>query len=170
MSSPLISAEVWRAVPTFEGFYEISSEGRVRSIKREPRVLRPFVRVNASTPYAAIYLRAPQRKPVCWLVHAIVLRAFKGERPDGCVGRHLDGDSLNNRRSNLRWGTPLENSDDQRQHGTTPAGERNPKAKLTWRRVREIRVSSESSVALAQRFGVTYFAINDVRRGATWRE
>jgi hypothetical protein len=51
-------------------------------------------------------------------VHKLVARAFLGPLPKGLQVRHLDGDSLNNHLSNLRYGTPLENQHDRFRHGT----------------------------------------------------
>lgn len=55
-------------------------------------------------------------------VHIEVLYAFSGPRPDGLVVRHLDGDSVNNNLSNLKYGTPLENSADMVMHGNAKRG------------------------------------------------
>ena len=51
-------------------------------------------------------------------VHRLVLLAFEGPPSDGQECRHLDGNSVNNVRSNLTWGTHSENIRDKRQHGT----------------------------------------------------
>lgn len=51
------------------------------------------------------------------LVHQIVLEVFVGPRPDGMEACHNDGDSMNNRLDNLRWGTRASNSADTRKHG-----------------------------------------------------
>jgi hypothetical protein len=52
-------------------------------------------------------------------LHRLVLEAFIGPRPQGMVCRHLDGNKLNNRLSNLLWGTPAENAADRVLHGQT---------------------------------------------------
>lgn len=58
------------------------------------------------------------------MVHLLILEAFQGPRPEGTVTRHLDGDKTNNRLSNLRRGTPAENSQDAMRHGTHIGTER----------------------------------------------
>jgi hypothetical protein len=50
-------------------------------------------------------------------VHQLVAEAFHGSRPDGLVIRHLDGDKMNNRATNLRYGTSSENAQDRLEHG-----------------------------------------------------
>lgn len=49
-------------------------------------------------------------------VHHAVLLAFVGPRPEGLLTRHLDGNCLNNRLDNLRYGTKSENSADFYRH------------------------------------------------------
>lgn len=158
-----INAPIWLGVPGFESHYEVSSAGEIRSI-HSGRVRRLFVRKNG---YRAIYLTAGAQSK-CVLLHSVVLSAFVGPRPVGRVCRHLDGNPANNTVSNLAWGTPAENSNDCRMHGRTPAGERNPKAKLTATKVRAIRQSSADASDLAALYGVTREAINNVRKGITW--
>lgn len=116
--------EEWRAIPGFEGSYEVSSHGRVRSLDRivlhkdgnqrrcTGRVLRP----NRDT---RGYLRVAlsSGRPV-HRIHVLVLEAFVGPRPPGGSACHSDGNQLNNHVSNLRWDTQSENINDAVRHGT----------------------------------------------------
>ena len=72
--------------------------------------------------------------------HSLVLVTFKGPRPIGAVGRHLDGDSSNNRISNLAWGSHRQNWQDKREHGRATAGERNGRHRLTDMLVQMLRL------------------------------
>lgn len=91
----------------------------------------------------------------CKVAH-LVLEAFVGPRPDGTECRHLDGDSLNDAKGNLCWGTKVENEADKDRHGTKVRGTRHWKGKLTEAQVAEIRSlrGKESGQSLADRFGV----------------
>lgn len=113
--------EEWKPVPGHEGSYEVSSEGRVRSLDRE------IVRSNGHT-YAlkgkvlAQIVSLHGRKQVnlsgkTRLVHQLVLEAFVGPRPEGTECCHYDDDRGNNRLSNLRWGTSSENELDKVRNG-----------------------------------------------------
>lgn len=118
--------EVWRPVVGHEGRYEVSSFGRVRTVarigmRRDGSRLPVAERIRKLTVdesgYAIIGLSTPEGT-ITRFVHRVVLEAFVGFRPDGMECRHLDGDSLNNRIDNLRWGTPSENAWDRVVHGT----------------------------------------------------
>lgn len=101
--------EEYRPIPGYEGLYWASDVGRIKSRKR---ILRP-----ATGRYLTVGLwRDGVQKTE--RVHQLVLRAFRGPRPDGMVVRHLDGDPHNNRLSNLVYGTQSENIHDALAHGT----------------------------------------------------
>jgi hypothetical protein len=106
-------------------------------------------------------------------VHELVLRVFVGPRPAGLQGCHNDGDKLNNSLTNLRWDTRESNALDKRTHGTTPAGERNSKAKLTRRIVRHILQYKGSGPGVARvlalQYGVSRGIIHKIWRGELWR-
>lgn len=105
-------AEEWREVPGYGGRYFASSEGRIRG---------PLgIRAQADHgPYVHVTIRRNGRAEAR-LVHHLVLEAFVGPRPEGLQCRHLNGRHRDNRRENLRWGTPTENQLDRIEHGTMP--------------------------------------------------
>lgn len=99
----------WRPAPGWEGSFEVSSAGEVRSVKTG-RIRKGY----SNRGYLQVTLNSPERTTTD-KVHRLVARAFHGERPfEGAEIRHLDGDSLNNRADNLAWGTRAENLDDLR--------------------------------------------------------
>ena len=123
--------EVWKPVPGYEGLYEVSNLGRVKSLPRKVRIVRwgkegqrpvPEKILTTTTEdhrfgHLFLYLcREGKRKR--WYVHTLVLTAFVGPRPDGMECLHGDGDPANNRVENLRWGTSSENTLDSVRHGT----------------------------------------------------
>lgn len=73
-------------------------------------------------------------------VASLVASAFLGPKPDESLEiRHLDGNSLNNKPCNLAYGTKSENERDKNLHGTSNAGERQGRSKLTRTDVEAIR-------------------------------
>lgn len=105
---------IWAPAVGFPGYF-VSDEGHVLSVKGgHPRVLRANRRPNgylAVTPYCAGKPRNGAE------VHVLVTTAFHGPRPSGLLVRHLDGNRLNNRATNLCWGTGTENQFDAVMHG-----------------------------------------------------
>lgn len=104
--------EEWRPIPGYEGVYEASSLGRVRSPRRASLKQRLN---NMGYPVVELSKDGCSRES---LVHRQVIRAFKGDPPAGMECRHINGISTDNRIENLEWGTRSENTNDQVVHGT----------------------------------------------------
>lgn len=105
-------------------------------------------------------------------IHHLVAEAFIGPRPVGALVLHGDGDKLNNHRSNLRYGTQLENIADARSHGTLTCGERMGSAKLRAAdvlRIREAHLFGAKAGDLAEAYGVTSRPIRAVINRETWK-
>lgn len=110
-----ITTESWRPIGDYEGFYEISSHGRVLSLERVVHVPHPrgwrtrIVRecIRPPTPSTAngaarVGLCRDGRVVERQVAH-LVLEAFVGARPDGFYARFLNGDRNDCRLGNLRW-------------------------------------------------------------------
>lgn len=113
----------------YEGLYEVSDQGRVRSLThiingpygvsriRPGRILKP----SWTTGYASVVLcRNGTRQPR--KVHALMLEAFVGPRPEGMSACHGDDDATNNTLGNLRWDTHDANMADKVRNGRTRNG------------------------------------------------
>lgn len=112
--------EEWRPAVGYEGLYEVSSIGRVRSIDRivpDGRRFRGAMR-RCPLSHGRRMVKLSKRGPKLFHVHVLIATAFHGPRPPGQEVRHLDGDALNNCADNLAWGTKSENTLDQVRHGT----------------------------------------------------
>lgn len=113
--------EKWLPVVGYEGLYEVSSHGRVRSLDRvvrgrsdsqrhiRGRILRT---VSSKTGHLTLALCGSTK-----LVHALVAEAFIGPRPTGLDICHGNGVPTDNRPENLRYGTRSENQFDRVTHG-----------------------------------------------------
>lgn len=109
-------SEGWRQIAGYEGLYDVSNLGRVRSWSRfkQGDVLRPIPNRQG---YLSVALQAAGQAKYR-KIHQLVLEEFVGPRPDRHVGRHLDGNHVNNVLANLAWGTYSENMADCLRHGT----------------------------------------------------
>lgn len=118
--------EEWRPVIGWEGSYQVSNLGRVKSLARKhvPRERMLRTTLNAQG-YLKVMLAITGARGKNRVVHQLVAEAFIGPRPDGPEGaeiRHLDGDHFNNVPGNLRYGSHGENQADSVRHGTHNMG------------------------------------------------
>lgn len=174
--------EIWAPVPGYDGSYEVSTLGRVRSMARTITVLsktrsgvarhiqrRLSERLIGENVSPLGYTRVRLGDELHF-VHRLVLTTFVGPRPDGHICRHLDGDQSHNHLTNLAWGTTRENSADTDIRGTRPLGAARPNAKLSDRCIPAIRTACRTfpTAVVASAFGVCRSSILQIQRGITW--
>lgn len=120
------SSEKWLPVVGYEGRYEVSNYGRVRSLcwrggsslqQRDKSRSRPMRPQKSTTGYRYVTLHKDGSRRNK-LIHQLVARAFIGLPSEDQEVRHLDGTRTNNRVENLMWGTRSENIYDAVAHGT----------------------------------------------------
>jgi hypothetical protein len=113
------TSETWLPVVGYEGYYEVSSHGRVRSVDRvivrsdgqtrhfrgQMMALSPDSQGN----YLLVRLKRDGGGRT-FLVHRLMLEAFRGPCPDGMESCHGNDIKDDNRLENLRWDTPTENN------------------------------------------------------------
>lgn len=163
--------EAWKKVVGYEGLYEVSNTGKVRSL------IQP-TSVGMRTRKAPLELKQRgSRGHLCvslykdgvsshLYVHSIVAEAFIGKRPDGAQCCHNDGNYLNNFATNLRWDFASGNQQDRVKHGTDVRGLKHPRAKLSDEQVVEIRnrlAKGEKGKSLAVEFAVSAAHISRIK-------
>jgi hypothetical protein len=110
--------EEWRSIPGWEGLYEVSSLGRVRSVERvilrsngAPQTVRARIRQlvtdSSGYPCVSLYRNGVQ---IQRRVSIFVALAFVGAADGVC--RHLDDDKNNNTAANIAWGSQADNMND----------------------------------------------------------
>ncbi|MDM3894746.1 NUMOD4 motif-containing HNH endonuclease [Mycobacterium intracellulare] len=115
--------EAWRPVVGWEGLYEVSDQGRVRSVERivqfgsQTRTVRSTILKPGETTKGALYVVLSNGRPKNRRVHQLVLEAFVGPCPPGMEGCHWDDDKKNNALTNLRWDTHSANELDKVRNG-----------------------------------------------------
>lgn len=172
--------EEWRAVPGFDGWYDVSSKGRVRSWRMTAvrKVRRDTPRLLAGRYTALGYHEVKLTHPVFGAmnvaVHQLVLAAFDRPRPPKMVCDHINADPGDNRVENLRWVTAAEN-----QHhavamgnirGRTGPRSFSPLDEDKVRKMRRLRGEGASLKSLAADFDVSTTTVSKVVNGLIWRE
>jgi predicted transcriptional regulator len=173
--------EEWRDISGYEGYYQVSSLGRVRSCDRtiktvrgdrffKGRILKPNL-----DPYGYPRLTlAKNGKKTTRTIHPLVAGAFLGDRPEGHEVNHKYGVKDDNRVESLEWCTHLENMRHAKETGLTPCfvGENHPFALLTELKVSEIRELRASGLKLrviAEMYGVSMSVVSGVVYGNNWK-
>lgn len=110
--------EVWKDIPGYEGYYQVSNLGRVKSLARmvsrknqpdcpiEERCLKQRTGKNG---YNYVVL-SKEGKPKTALIHRMVATAFVKNPKGQKIVNHIDGDKQNNRFDNLEWCSSGENN------------------------------------------------------------
>lgn len=170
----LIRAEIWVPVVGYEGLYEVSDLGAVRSLSRRvgtsnggwrltpTKELRPCLRSG----YPSVVLfKEGKRKRVA--VHRLVLETFVGPCPAGAEACHENGRRDDPRLVNLRWDTRRANQADRVRHGTSGLYGR----RLNPDEAAQILAERGhiSQVQLAKQFGVALATVNHIHTGRNWK-
>lgn len=164
-----MGAEIWRDIDGYDGLYQVSNFGRVKSFKyKTPRILK-------LTPYPNGYLRVDLHyngAVKSASVHRLVAEAFI-PNPDGKPEvNHINGDKTDNHVENLEWATRTENVQHALMSGLTKQnGEDSSCAKLTNEQARFIRENPDglTCTELARMFKVGEQTISRIQRGETYR-
>ena len=173
--------EVWVPVRGYEGMYEVSNHGRVKSIRRTVRrppcgrSLKPSTmtypeRILATNsrvyPRVELFANSVGRQVD---VHRLVAEHFL--EGSGQVVRHLDGNPKNPAASNLAWGTYKDNEADKDRHGRRHRGELHHNAKWTREeidRVKAMTLIDSSDLRISRLTGVARSTVYLIRKGQAW--
>lgn len=177
--------EEWRPVVGYEGLYEVSSCGRVKSLDRlcesskrsdqwlKGKILKP--KINPHRQNRCTVALNKNGNTSYRYVSRLVLTAFVGAAPPNHDAAHWDGDPVNNALSNLRWASVSENMADKIRHGTATYGSRNGASLLSEEEVMMIRrlykresYHVSNAKELAKLFGVSRRVILKIVNNSSW--
>jgi len=174
--------EEWKSISGYEGYYEVSNLGRVRSIERlvpharygttkqQSKILRPAI----DDGYFKVAL-SKDRTLRSMRVHRLVAAAFVDNPNDYTEVNHKDGDKLNNQVSNLEWCTRSQNVKHAFDNNLLQAmrGVKNGNSKLSESDVLAIRSEYKygkiTLISLANKFGCSKRNVLDIVHKRIWK-
>ena len=188
------SIEIWKDIQEYEGLYQVSNLGRVKSLARKvkdydprwgnwrmrrikERILKPcFFEKKYPTVSFSKGGKIHTRE-----LHRVVAETFLGPCPEGMECCHRDGNKNNNNLNNLRWDTKENNFADNISNGTRMFGTKHPlfgksnknSAKLTKDQVRSIRkekLLGFPQTKLAKKYKVSDATISNIVHGKVWTD
>ena len=166
--------EAWKDSEGYEGLYQVSSLGRVRSLPRASTAGKVLV-MPIKNGYPTVCLSKNNEKKTRQ-VHRLVAEAFISNTQGKTEVNHIDGNKTNNAIENLEWVTRSENeSHAYRVLGKNPnrpwAGKpRRFARKLSDEQVREIRADLRPSRIIAKEYGVSKTTVQNIKSYKIYQE
>jgi hypothetical protein len=170
--------EIWRDIKDYEGLYQVSNLGRVRSVPRilqngmrkKGMIINPHIRSNYV--YIGLYDRV-SKKNKSQIVHRIVAQTFITNPLNKEQVNHINGIKTDNRVENLEWVTQQENMRHAFKTGLiNNSGESSGRAKLTNKQVFAIRKMASNGIKqceIAIKFGVHTNTICGIVHRIIWK-
>lgn len=160
--------EIWKDINGFEGCYQVSSMGKIRSLKREdPTLIRYFI---SNSGYKRVNLfNSTTKKYRKFSIHRLVANAFIKNDRNLPVIHHINDNKLDNNVSNLMWVTYKQNSDFMK---LKVSGENNYNSKMTLCKIKYSFLLFNSGVKqadIARFFNISRSTINKIIKRKNWK-
>lgn len=169
-----------KPIPGYEGLYEITDGGQVRSCERRvPSANRfgPMLKLCRAKPkatyldrdgYVAVSL-CKDGQQRSYRVSRLVLAAFDRSAAPGDEACHRNHDKADNSIGNLEWGSRQQNEDAKTQAGRRPATTVSGLTAQDASEIRSLKAQRCSYRDIADKYGLHWTSIYNVVKGKTWR-
>jgi DNA-binding XRE family transcriptional regulator len=171
--------EIWKAIPQYEGVYEVSNLGQVKCLERfvngkgkgKKLVLEQIINPQIDKGYFRVNLyKNGKLKRIA--VHRLVAIAFIPNQEEKPQVNHINGIKTDNRLENLEWVTLSENMiHAYKENLLVRKGEKHTQNKLSVSNVIEIRNLLSQGVKqdeIAKKYGVIRQTISCIKIGKSW--
>ncbi len=168
----LPTLEIWRDVIGYEGLYQVSNLGNVKSLGNEFSRKERLLKLSfQSKGYLTVVLQKDAKRKMV-LVHRLVAEHFILNIYNKPQVNHINGIKTNNRVENLEWVSHRENLDHAINNDLTLKGEKNKKSKLKDVDVIEIHSLLQKGTTtkeLSETYNVSYSTIDGIRTNKYWK-
>lgn len=173
--------EIWKDIVGYEGLYQISNFGRIKSVERvvikkndrKNYVKETVLRFGINTSGYYIVSLYKNAKPKTHRVHRIFATEFLPNYENKPNINHIDGDKLNNNLHNLEWVTQKENIQKAFETGlVNNTGVNNGQCVLNENKVLKIKKllsAGETQSSIAKKYNVTRSCILKINLNKTWK-
>lgn len=161
--------EKWKWIEGYEGLYEVSNKGRVKS-----HIKHKIMKLNLHSKLKKYYsiMLYKDEIPKRFLVHRLVALAFIENPKNENFVNHKDGNGHNNVVENLEWVSHKQNMEHASKHNLNHKGEDVYNAKLTNDQVLEICYFLDntdiSQSVIGSWYGVPQTRISKINLGYAW--
>lgn len=169
--------EIWKDIEGYEGLYQVSNLGRVKSLDRlvkgrygNSRLVKGKLLKSHLDRDGYLKVRVSINNNVInYFNHRLVAKTFIPNPDNKPQVNHINGIKTDNRIENLEWNTAKENSIHSVINGLSKTGVKHYKSKLTEKDVIEIRSSKLTNRALAGKYDVSHSTIGRIRTFKIWK-
>ena len=171
--------EIWKDIKNYEGRYQISNFGNVRSVTRTVLKRGKYATIKGrvlslnykSNGYVYIELSKNSKKKT-FRVHRLVAEAFLENKDSKKQVNHKDLNKNNNIVDNLEWSTQSENMNHAYKNGACRNEEKHHKARLKKQDIIKIRILLNQGLKqrdIAEKFNVSQYTIWAIHNKKTWK-
>lgn len=164
------TTEIWKDIPGYEGYYQASNLGRIKSFYKNGKILNPSINMHG---YKQIVLINHNGRKT-WTIHRIIAKTFIPNIYNKPFINHINGIKTDNNINNIEWCTASENIIHGFKIGLIKRNknEKSKSSKLSWDIVSQIRLIKNrdkiSNRKLAKQYGVCHTLINKIINNTKW--
>jgi hypothetical protein len=169
--------EIWKTIEGYEGSYEVSNLGNVKSLIRKTKSKNNSLRIvneriltqsKSQNGYYRLCLKLNSTKGY-FTIHRLVAVSFIPNHENKPQVNHINGIKTDNRVENLEWCTAKENIAHSYENGLSAIGVKKKLSKLNDEIVLEIRKSDLTQKKLAEKYNVSQPLISEVLLNKIWK-